>query len=360
MRDKMDFRVNSSKQSTGFTLVELLVVIGIIALLIGILLPALNKARQAAYQAKCGSNLHNIAIGIANYVTDYNGVLPASYLYVGHQIVNGVQSPTADTKGYVHWSSLIFRPDNSESKFATGANGLGIVSTSPGPYADSSKWGMFQCPALDQGGLPPTNPAPGNFEVGIPADTPGYVDYQAPKMAYMLNEALCPRNKFTINFQNGNQRIEHFVKAGSVTHPAQTILGTEWNLAPAVVIGTGENSGQQVMKSHRPVTGFTGLGQQDTINGLVDVAPGSGIQRVTLSLITPNPSGNFSPISTLDYVGRNHGPKILDGTGWDTRKSNFLYLDGHVEAKNVKETLNPWQWGDTVFSLTPNGDVFTH
>ena len=70
------------RRKTGFTLVELLVVISIIALLMAILFPALNRAREQAKFTVCKTSLHQYGLAMGLYLADYDGAFPDSLIWL--------------------------------------------------------------------------------------------------------------------------------------------------------------------------------------------------------------------------------------------------------------------------------------
>lgn len=122
-----------ARLASGFTLVELLVVIGIIALLISILLPALNKAREQANLVQCQSNLRQIGQAIFMYTGDNGGSLPWGFYDASLNFTNGTQitwsSTGAQEQAESFWSILI-QPYMSKagSNFVDNANMGGLIS----------------------------------------------------------------------------------------------------------------------------------------------------------------------------------------------------------------------------------------
>lgn len=116
----------------GFTLVELLVVIGIIALLVAVLLPALQKARGAAATVQCASNMKQIAQAQLLYANDNKGRLMPAYVYSANN--------TIYPKGW-YWPNELVR-----LKYVTAPNGYTGAANTPNISGRS----IFQCPTGDQ------------------------------------------------------------------------------------------------------------------------------------------------------------------------------------------------------------------
>src|SRR5882724_819679 len=112
----VEYPVTNKRKASGFTLVELLVVIGIIALLISILLPALNRARASANKAACLSNLRQMGQLLNMYTLANKQTLPL-----------GKWDGGGDPNKATDWSYLLqaMMVKSSDGTYATRTAGLG-------------------------------------------------------------------------------------------------------------------------------------------------------------------------------------------------------------------------------------------
>ena len=340
----------------GFTIVELLVVISIISLLMSILLPSLNRARQSAYAVKCASNERNAGIAMSVYVADEE-YYPASYLYCStrgkpswsmyKQNANQYQG-----NGYIHWSYYLF---------------------SCGQCDESA----FECPAIRHYGAPRTNPGgdeddweEGQVDMdGRSGRNPSLEDFQAPRMAYTGNGAIIVRNKFKESYSGNYSRFNRFVKAVRVRRPSEVILTTEFNKNWKVIaVGGSTHESNFLVKSHRPITPFHALdtgsdvysgdkwlgfryGAPGLTYGIVaeDFVDKNEIARVPLNAVGRHHPGSYRGNINLGDAGMNK--KDMGGT------ANFMYCDGHVERKHVLETVENAEWGRTFYGITGKNNV---
>jgi prepilin-type N-terminal cleavage/methylation domain-containing protein/prepilin-type processing-associated H-X9-DG protein len=329
----------------AFTLIELLVAIAIIALLISMLLPALQGARRAGQATKCGANLHHVGQAMAGYLGENAGVFPPAYIYpyndgadydLNRQDEQGATDPA---HGYLHWSWYLYGHGETGDK-------------------------AFSCPSIPNGGAPRTNPGSlRNDWEGDQQDQNGqtfpnnFKDRQAPRIAYAGNGAIFPRNKFTQEM-SGGQRVNRCVSEKEFPS-ATTILLAEisknWK-ATATYAGSGWKS-----KSHRALNPFFHIGSGSNEYGTPPDTPGFtyGQPETNYGLVSGAEHENLvdvvegGTIIETNAVGRHHP----GGGGYIGGTANFLYADGHAEKKSVLRTVQMQEWGNRFFAITGENKI---
>jgi prepilin-type N-terminal cleavage/methylation domain-containing protein len=165
------------KRRNGFTLVELLVVIGIIALLISILLPALSKARFQANVVACASNLRQIGMATIMYAGDNHGQLPQAFRQ------GMAYRPLPDGAAYITYNNLGFGP------YDGGAN-IGCLLAQGDLGMKQFSFGKLATGTTQRLDWAPIRFCPGQVPTGIPLTDWGSSYYFNPYYAYTSVVAL--------------------------------------------------------------------------------------------------------------------------------------------------------------------------
>ena len=138
-----------NRANRGFTLIELLVVIAIIALLAAILFPVFARARENARRASCQSNLKQLALGIHQYVQDYDENFPRVYTITSGNWAGGDWKGWATmVEPYVKSEQVYACPSrankanyNANQYYRGGGSGYGLTYASNNPLSGLTSFG---------------------------------------------------------------------------------------------------------------------------------------------------------------------------------------------------------------------------
>jgi prepilin-type processing-associated H-X9-DG protein len=307
----------------AFTLVELLVVIGIIAVLVGILLPALSRARQQANLVTCQSNLRQIGQAIQIYTLDNQGILPYGYWS------GSIPWDNTLAHDYTHaadWTTLIQHDLNGSIASEYVANGAtsGLVN---------AVRHVFLCPDAPTG----------------PDSDPQYILYQ-----YACHPRLMPvlgtRDMVGAHYEHVSIKSIHLTpyKVAAIKRSSEIAYIFDATLAP-LPSGAWRVAGDPVAIAL--CSGW--IGYSYNFGGLTDDyslmsgGPVGTVNAATPVNMTPNYGGVGIPNTddgalnnSLTQTATPQNPFNIRFRHMGNTEANALMVDGHVETYTYNARTN--------------------
>lgn len=284
------------KRRSGFTLIELLVVIAIIAILIGLLLPAVQKIREAANRMKCSNNLKQIGLGFQNYHATYDR-FPSGY-------ISGAPATNAEGTGPGWgWGTMLLPYVEQDNLFRQINLNLDIAHAT-NATARTTALNLYRCPSdspkgdtftvVDGGGGTITTVAFANYVgVGGTFEVTGYPDTD--------NGVLFRNSQIRIaDIIDGSSNTIFVGERQSSKAPMTTWVGAITNCVNPPLIATYDDEGP-------PTLILTNTG-------------------VAADARVPN-----NPLDHVEDTSSRHPSGVV-----------FLYGDGSVRF--LRQTLNPNVW----------------
>lgn len=286
----------------GFTLVELLVVISIIALLVSLLMPAVQQAREAARRTSCQNNLKQIGLALLNYHEAFK-VFPAGFTSSGEQQVHQIKPGTTYHGGW-GWGTMI------------------LNQIEQGPAADSIQPGHLPVTLTALSGNP-------EFQRQIPiylcpSDTGPVVNDLRPLICLKDGRNAPSRGsdsdkEMTVTYLGRSSYVGG--QGVSLTHPSEGIFDCNTSTSIADIIDGTSNT---FLATERRYIGFGG-------------AAWAGCSRSTEQPILPD-DGSFNVIANFSFrmnsaqLGNTAAP--YGASSMHPSGCNFLMCDGSVRFVN--------------------------